>query len=215
MGVMAQGDLEVELVVGSASKVEVTVDSGLQSYVEASVSGGALSIKFTAPCDDLDDDPKVVVTSPSFPTALSASNDAAIKYPKWPYHTRDDGTQVSVESVSLTATSDSQIDLKKVEVTGTLVISAEGDSKVDTQWSVSPHTKITAQGDSKVEGGSTTTLEVSISGDSQVKYSVTGSASGSVTGDSKLKFKVRNGAAVPDHSAVTTDPSSRIEIDYD
>merc|ERR1719171_51941 len=87
--VMAQGDLEVELVVGSASNVEVTVDSGLQSYVEASVSGGALSIKFTAPCDDLDDDPKV-----------------------------------------------------------------------DTQWSVSPHTKIAAQGDSKVEGGSTTTLEV-------------------------------------------------------
>merc|ERR1712187_877315 len=117
--------------------------------------------------------------------------------------------------MSLTATSDAKISLKKVDIAETLVISTDSDADVNTQHSVSPLTKITAKGDSQVQGGTTTKLEVDVSGDSQVKYSVTESASGSVTGKSKLKFKVPYGGTVPDHSAVTKDDSSRIEIDYD
>merc|ERR1712187_118182 len=114
-------------------------------------------------------------------------SDAQVQFPKWPYSTWDDGTYATVESMSLTATSDAQIQLKKVEVTATLEITTDSDASVNTQWTVSPMTKITAKGDSQVEGGSTTTLEVDMSGDSQVSYKVTGSASGSVTDDSELE----------------------------
>jgi len=213
--VMVDGDVDVDLVVGSASKVAVLVDSGLKSYIDASVSDqGTLSIKFSAPCEDIDDDPKVTVTSPSLPTTISASNDAQVQFPSNRRRTRAN-IETTVESMSLTATPDAKISLKKVDIAETLVISTDSDADVNTQHSVSPLTKITAKGDSQVQGGTTTKLEVDVSGDSQVKYSVTESASGSVTGKSKLKFKVPYDGTVPDHSAVTKDSSSRIEIDYD
>lgn len=212
--VIANGDIEVGLVVGSASKVEVVVDSGLQSYINTSVGDqGQLSITFSAPCEDIDEQPKVTVTSPSLPTTLSATHDAQIKFPT-NRRRSNSNIEASVESMTLTATSEAKIELKKVDVTETLRITVQGDAKVDTDKTVSPHTYITAMSHSQVQGGTTTALEVGVSGDSQVKYTVTGAATGSVTGASELKFKVKGGP-VPDYSAVTKDSSSKIKIDYD
>merc|ERR1719230_2295970 len=128
----------------------------------------------------------------TLPTTLSATHDAQIKFPT-NRRRSNSNIEASVESMTLTATSDAKIELKKVDVTETLRITVQGDAKVDTQRTVSPHTYITAMSHSQVQGGTTTALEVGVSGNSQVKYTVTGAATGSVTGDSELKFKVNKG----------------------
>jgi len=207
-----EGGVGVSLVVGTASNVEIVVDEGLASFVDASVSGDTLTIKFSPPCEDVDKDPKITVTTPELPTAISATNDAQVEFPKWPFEMNSQ-TVARVESMSLTATDDAQIQLKKVEVAGSLTISTDTDGDVNTQWTVSSQATVTAKDDSQVEGGSTTTLTVDITDDSQVKYYVLGSAEGSVTDDSELKVKVMQGAAKPDVSGVTTDETSKLKID--
>jgi len=209
--VAVEGDVDVDLVVGSASKVEVYADSALASSVVVGVSQGTLSITFHPSCEDVDEDPKVTVTSPSLPTAITASQDAEFEFPGGSGRRRY-GTAATVESMSLTASSDAKIQLRQVQVTGTLDITTSADGDVDTQDTNSPLTTVTASSDSQVQGGSTTNLESTISGHSQVKYYVTGTASGSVTEYSKLKLKVQPGGAPPTYSAVTKDSTSRVEL---
>jgi len=210
--VSVEGDVQVDLVVGSASKVEVYADSALASSVVVGVSQGTLSITFHPSCEDVDEDPQVTVTSPSLPTAISATQDAEFEFPGGSGRRRH-GTAATVGSMSLTASSDAKIKLKQVQVTGTLDITTSADGDVDTQNTVSPLTVVPASSDSQVQGGSTTDLQVTISGDSQVKYYVTGTASGSVTPDSKLKLKVQDGPPPSSLSCSAITGGGRCELD--
>ena len=88
-----------------------------------------------------------------------------MQFPKWPFELNSQ-IEAHVESMALAATDDAKIQLKKVEVAGSLTITTDKDGDVDTQWTVSSHATVFAKDDSQVEGGSTTTLTVDITDDS-------------------------------------------------
>lgn len=200
------GDFEVSFDKGDAQSVKVRVDSGLNRYVNLSVTDSVLFISFNPnmTCTDIDETPKISITSPTFLKSIAASTDAQVQFPGWPFKLGPE-IDATTDGLSLMASLDAQIDVKKLNATSIHVI-AKDEGKVDLQWTTAETVTIVASSDGRVEGGSTKTLMVDASSDAEVVFKVTGSATGSVT--SGAKFKYEGGGDV---SNVTTSDGGRVK----
>jgi hypothetical protein len=194
------GDFEVKLKTGGGPSVSVrAVDSGIKDYVDISAAGGVLTIKYKEgmPCtSELDQQPIVQVTSPTLPTTIRASADAEV----------DSQMAATVDSLSLTATSNADIEIENVQATS-MDITVSSSGNVELEDSSSSAMTVSASSSGQVEKGTTSTLQVEASSSSEVKLRVTGSASGSVTSDATLK--VSGGGDV---SGVSTSSGGRVKI---